>query len=102
MDWSQVTWYPIGDNSGTDHTGDESDEDVDRSFWYKDRSETDHIEEDVNKDLSNMDHIGKDVNEVLMASKVIKKERLPEDIAKEKELQKWKDFEVYEEVVNTG
>ena len=37
-----------------------------------------------------------------MASKVFKEEKSPEDVAKEKELQKWKDFEVYEEVVNKG
>ena len=64
-----------------------------------------HLDEISNENESNENEgVEEDftMSEVLMASKMdIQKEKIVSD-AKEKELKKWKDFNVYEEVKDEG
>ena len=78
MDWSNVRWHPV--EVGLDEISHENYENYEN--------------EGVEVDFT--------MSEVLMASKMdIQKEKIVSD-AKEKELKKWMDFNVYEEVKDEG
>ena len=77
MDWSNVRWHPVEVR-------------LDESSKENESDENECVEVDFT------------MSEVLMASKMdIQKEKIVSD-AKEKELKKWKDFNVYEEVKDEG